>query len=292
MYKTCKSCGTIFDLDESILTNNIYWLKCSVCNEKWSLSVDKSEYIDKENFNEENTRFLVKNNIINETEKVKNELASIKSVVEDQTKRMSKKNNPILDIKNKSVAEISSELSASNFKSQNIVQEKKIDNINEKNKNIQKKFNFFPFILFCFILFFSALLFFRSTLLAYSYFYFPKQTEKHVVKVNNFFNIIQLPILAELGHIKMVDFVATVKENNIKFAGIIKNNSSRPILSPRIKILAIREDRKILLEQILVVNDKIIMPLSVIEFKQFTKIKFKEENISVKATILKKMFSN
>ena len=90
----------------------------------------------------------------------------------------------------------------------------------------------------------------------------------------------------------MIDFVATVKENNIKFAGIIKNNSSRPILSPRIKILAIREDRKILMEQIIVINDKIIMPLSVIEFKQFTKIKFKEENISVKATILKKMFSN
>ena len=292
MYKTCKSCGTIFDLDESILTSNIHWLKCSVCNEKWSLSVDQSEYIDKENFNDEDTRILVKNNIINETEKVKNELASIKSVVEDQTKRMSKKNNPVLDIKNKSVAEISSELSASKFKSQNIVKEKKIDNVNEKNKNIQKKFNFFPFISFCFILFFSALLFFRSTLLAYSYFYFPKQTEKHVVKVNNFFNIIQLPILAELGNIKMVDFVATVKENNIKFAGIIKNNSSRPILSPRIKILAIREDRKILLEQILVISDKIIMPLSVIEFKQFTKIKFKEENISVKATILKKMFSN
>jgi len=259
MYKTCKSCGTIFDLDESILTSNIHWLKCSVCNEKWSLSVDQSEYIDKKNFNDEDTRILVKNNIINETEKVKNELASIKSVVEDQTKRMSKKNNPVLDIKNKSVAEISSELSASKFKSQNIIK--------EKNKNIQKKFNFFPLISFCFILFFSALLFFRSTLLAYSYFYLPKQTEKHVVKVNNFFNIIQLPILAELGNIKMVDFVATVKENNIKFAGIIKNNSSRPILSPRIKILAIREDRKILLEQILVISDKIIMPLSVIEFK-------------------------
>ena len=256
MYKTCKSCGTIFDLDESILTSNIHWLKCSVCNEKWSLSVDQSEFIDKENFNDEDTRMLVKNNIINETEKVKNELASIKSVVEDQTKRMSKKNNPVLDIKNKSVAEISSELSASKFKSQNIVK--------EKNNNIQKKFNFFPFILFCFILFFSALLFFRSTLLAYSYFYFPKQTEKHVVKVNNFFNIIQLPILAELGHIKMVDFVATVKENNIKFAGIIENKSSRPILSPRIKILAIREDRKILMTTIIVVNDQIIMPLSVI----------------------------
>ena len=35
MRETCKSCGTIFDLDESILTSNIHWLKCSVCNEKW-----------------------------------------------------------------------------------------------------------------------------------------------------------------------------------------------------------------------------------------------------------------
>ena len=90
----------------------------------------------------------------------------------------------------------------------------------------------------------------------------------------------------------MVDFVATVKENNIRFAGIIENNSSRPILSPRIKILAIREDRKILLEQILVINDKIIMPLSVIDFKEITKINFEEDNISVKATILKNIFSN
>ena len=65
-----------------------------------------------------------------------------------------------------------------------------------------------------------------------------------------------------------------------------------PLLTPRIKILAIREDRKILKEQIIVINDKIIMPSSIIEFKEFTKIKFKGENISIKATILKKLFSN
>ena len=90
----------------------------------------------------------------------------------------------------------------------------------------------------------------------------------------------------------MIDFVAIIKKNDVKFAGIIKNSSSRPILTPRIKILAIREDRKILMEKIIVMNDKIIMPLSVIEFEKFTTINLKEENISVKATILKKLFSN
>ena len=292
MYKTCKSCGTIFDLDESILSNNIHWLKCSVCNEKWSLSDSQSDNIEEENSTEDDELIPLDNTFINETQKVKNELASIKSVVEDQTIKMSIKNNPILDLKNKSVAEISSELSASKLKSENINQEKEINKTNKINKKVYKKFNFFPFIMICFILSFCALLFFRSTLFAYSYFYFPKQTEKYVLKVNDIFNIVQLPVLAELGHIKMTDFVATIKKNNIKFAGTIKNNSSRPILTPRIKILAIREDRKILMEKTIVINDKIIMPLSVIDFKEVTKIKFKEENISVKATILKKIFSN
>ena len=110
--------------------------------------------------------------------------------------------------------------------------------------------------------------------------------------VNNILNIIELPVLAELSHIKMVDFVATIQKKNIQFSGVIKNISSRPILTPRIKILAIREDRKILKEQIIVINDKIIMPSSIIEFKELTKIKFKGENISIKATILKKLLSN
>ena len=101
---------------------------------------------------------------------------------------------------------------------------------------------------------------------------------------------VQLPILVELRHIKMVDFVATTQQETVKFSGVIKNNSLRPILTPRIKVLAIREDRKILIEKIIVTNEKIIMPSSTIEFNDFSRINSKEENISVKAVILKKLF--
>ena len=290
MFKTCKSCGTTFDLDENILSNNVLWLKCSVCNEKWSLSEKPSEDAKKINVNKDNKIKPGKNDPINETEKVTSELASIKSVVEDQTKKMSKKNNPILDIKNKSVAEISSELSASKLKSEDVKQEKNVDTIKNKIKKDKKKFNFFPFVFIFLILFFSSLLFFRSALFSYSYFYFPKNTEKYIVKINDVLSSVQLPILVELGHVKMVDFVATIQQETVKFSGVVKNNSSRPILTPRIRILAIREDRKILMEKIIVTNEKIIMPSSTIEFNDFSRINSKEENISVKAVILKKLF--
>ena len=290
MFKTCKSCGTTFDLDENILSKNVLWLKCSVCNEKWSLSDKLSEDTKKKNVDIDNKLKAEKNNSINQTEKVTSELASIKSVVEDQTKKMSKKNNPILEIKNKSVAEISSELSASKLKSEDVKQEKNVDAIKNKIKKGKKKFNFFPFVFIFLILFFSSLLFFRSALFSYSYFYFPKNTEKYIVKINDVLSSVQLPILVELGHIKMVDFVATIQQETVKFSGVIKNNSLRPILTPRIRILAIREDRKILMEKIIVTNEKIIMPSSAIEFNDFSRINSKEENISVKAVILKKLF--
>jgi hypothetical protein len=290
MFKTCKSCGTTFDLDENILSKNVLWLKCSVCNEKWSLSDKLSEDTKKKNVNIDNKLMAGKNNSINQTEKVTSELASIKSVVEDQTKKMSKKNNPILDIKNKSVAEISSELSASKLKSEDVKQEKNVDTIKNKIKKDKKKFNFFPFVFIFLILFFSSLLFFRSALFSYSYFYFPKNTEKYIVKINDVLSSVKLPILVELGHVKMVDFVATIQQETVKFSGVVKNNSSRPILTPRIRILAIREDRKILMEKIIVINEKIIMPTSTIEFNDFSRINSKEENISVKAVILKKLF--
>ena len=277
-------------MDEDILSNNVLWLKCSVCNEKWSLSEKPSEDTKKINVYKDNKPNFGKNNSINEIEKVTSELASIKSVVEDQTKKMSQKNNPILEIKNKSVAEISSELSASKLKSEDIKQEENVDKIKNKIQKNIKKFNFFPFVFILFILFFSSLLFFRSALFSYSYLYFPKQTEKYLAKINDVLSSVQLPIFVELGHIKMVDFVATIQKDTVKFSGVIKNNSLRPILTPRIRILAIREDRKILMEKIIVTNKKIIMPSSAIEFKDFSKINSKEENISVKAVILKKLF--
>ena len=31
MHETCKSCGTVFEVNGSVLTNNIQWFKCGVC---------------------------------------------------------------------------------------------------------------------------------------------------------------------------------------------------------------------------------------------------------------------
>ena len=61
---------------------------------------------------------------------------------------------------------------------------------------------------------------------------------------------------------------------------------------PRIKILAIREDRKIILEKILILEDKIIRPNSEISFNKIIKLQMqnKTENVTVKATLLKKVF--
>ena len=79
MHETCKSCGTVFEVNQSILTSNIQWLKCGVCNKKWALSSKQKEN-------------LIKNDveIKDKTEKVKKELASIKSVVEDKSKILAK----------------------------------------------------------------------------------------------------------------------------------------------------------------------------------------------------------
>jgi hypothetical protein len=108
-------------------------------------------------------------------------------------------------------------------------------------------------------------------------------------KIHELFSYIKLPILAELSHIDMKNFVATFQDKKIKFSGIIKNNSNRPILVPKVKILAVREDRKIILEKVLTLEDKIIMPLSEIKFSEIIEIQIKKENINVKATLLKKI---
>ena len=97
MNETCKSCGTVFDLDEKILSDKIHWLKCSVCNEKWSISLEKNRIISEEKIE----NISINNLCDNEINKVKSELASIKLVVENKSKQMSNINNPILELKNK-----------------------------------------------------------------------------------------------------------------------------------------------------------------------------------------------
>ena len=136
---------------------------------------------------------------------------------------------------------------------------------------------------------FSAALFFRSTLLSYSFLYFPKYTSNYESKFNELFYFIKLPILAELNHLSMMNFVATFQNQKVKFSGTIKNTSNRPILVPRVKILAVREDRKIILEKVLSLKDKIIMPLSEITFSEVLEMQLKNENVTVTATLLKKI---
>ena len=115
-------------------------------------------------------------------------------------------------------------------------------------------------------------------------------TEKYSKSINSFFNFIKLPLFAELSHIEIIDFGATFQNNDVKFFGILINNTSRPILAPKIKVLAVTEDGKIVVEKIIPITQKILMPSSKIEFYDIVKMNFKKENISVRATILKEIF--
>ena len=257
MNKTCKSCGTVFDLDEKILSDKVHWLKCSVCNEKWSVLEKNYDQLKNNNkiIPEENIEnaFLT-NDHDNEINKVKNELASIKLVVENKSKQMSNISNPILELKNKSVAEIAAELSASKLKKDNL---KGIESLEQKNSANQsdkikiKKARLTPLILVLLFLVTGVSVFFRSPIMSYSFVYFPVVTQKNIEEINTFFNFIKLPIFAELNHIKIVDFGATFQKNDVKFFGALKNNSLRPILAPKIKVLAVTEDGKIIVEKII-----------------------------------------
>lgn len=275
MHEKCKSCGTIFEVNESILTNNIRWLKCGVCNQKWVLSSTSNENPI------ENT---------NKTEKVKQELASIKSIVEDKSKILAKTPNPVLDQKNKTVAEIASELSLSKLNENNKNKIEKTKKANEKKKN--NKLNILPLfvIALCLILFLA--IFFRSTLLSYSFFYFPNHTQTYIEKINSLFTKIDMPILADTKNLNLTNFIAKVQEQEIRFTGAIKNISKRPMLVPRIKILGVREDRKIIMEKILTLEDKIIFPNSEISFNKLVRVNIQnqKDNVTVKATLLKKIF--
>ena len=279
MHERCKSCGTVFEVNQSILTSNIKWLKCGVCNKKWALSSKQKEN-------------LIKNDaeIKYKTEKVKKELASIKSVVEDKSKILAKKTNPALDQKNKTVAEIASELSLSKLNEINKNKIKKNEIGSEKKK--AKKLNILPFFITALVSVFFLAIFFRSTLLSYSFFYFPNHSQNYFKKINSFFTKIDMPILADTKNLNLTNFIATVQEKELKFSGTIKNISKRPLLVPRIKILGVREDRKIILEKILILEDKIISPNSEISFSKLVTVKIQnqKENVTVKATLLKKLF--
>ena len=278
MLQTCKSCGTVFEIDEGLLSTNVKWLKCSVCNQKWNVSKEGKKDFD-------NDIIETKNHKSNDQSlKVKQDLASIKSVVEKKTKTMSLQKSSALEQKNKTVVEIASELSASKLKSND-----KLDAKPNKKSRFRKVY--FLYFVISLIMLAAIVIFFRPLILAYTYFYFPKYADFYSKQINLISLKIKSPILVELNYLNLKDFVATSKDREIKFSGMITNDSKRPILVPRIKILAVREDRKIILEKILVLDPKIIKPNSMIKFQDSVQFKSNNENISVKVRLLKELIN-
>ncbi|MDB2584291.1 zinc-ribbon domain-containing protein [Alphaproteobacteria bacterium] len=278
MLQTCKSCGTVFEIDEGLLSTNVKWLKCSVCNQKWNVSKEGKKDFD-------NDIIETKNHKSNDQSlKVKQDLASIKSVVEKKTKTMSLQKSSALEQKNKTVVEIASELSASKLKPN----DKPVSKPNKKSRFRKVYFLYFVISL---IMLAAIVIFFRPLILAYTYFYFPKYADFYSKQINLISLKIKSPILVELNYLNLKDFVATSKDREIKFSGMITNDSKRPILVPRIKILAVREDRKIILEKILVLGPKIIKPNSMIKFQDSVQFKSNNENISVKVRLLKELIN-
>ena len=278
MLQTCKSCGTVFEIDEGLLSTNVKWLKCSVCNQKWNVSKEGKKDFD-------NDIIETKNHKSNDQSlKVKQDLASIKSVVEKKTKTMSLQKSSALEQKNKTVVEIASELSASKLKPND-------KSVSKPNKKSRFRKVYFLYFVISLIMLTAMVIFFRPLILAYTYFYFPKYADFYSKQINLISLKIKSPILAELNYLNLKDFVATSKDREIKFSGMITNDSKRPILVPRIKILAVREDRKIILEKILVLGPKIIKPNSMIKFQDSVQFKSNNENISVKATLLKELIN-
>jgi len=278
MLQTCKSCGTVFEIDEGLLSTNVKWLKCSVCNQKWNVSKEGKKDFD-------NDIIETKNHKSNDQSlKVKQDLASIKSVVEKKTKTMSLQKSSALEQKNKTVVEIASELSASKLKPND-------KSVSKPNKKSRFRKVYFLYFVISLIMLTAMVIFFRPLILAYTYFYFPKYADFYSKQINLISLKIKSPILVELNYLNLKDFVATSKDREIKFSGMITNDSKRPILVPRIKILAVREDRKIILEKILVLDPKIIKPNSMIKFQDSVQFKSNNENISVKVRLLKELIN-
>ena len=98
--------------------------------------------------------------------------------------------------------------------------------------------------------------------------------------------------MADTKNLNLTNFIATVQEQEVKFSGTIKNISRRPMLVPRIKIIGVREDRKIILEKTLNLEDKIIFPNSETNFNKSVRVKIQnqKDNVTIKATLLKKLF--
>ena len=111
MIETCIKCGTSYKIDENKIVQSVKLFKCSVCNFEWSIN-DKFSFDNQNNLNN-------KNNVKKELEAIRTEIQKNTNKIEEYKtdnqviKSKNKKANKVLNVKNKSVTEIASEIAAS-----------------------------------------------------------------------------------------------------------------------------------------------------------------------------------
>ncbi len=300
MIENCLKCGTSYKIDKNKINSKIKILKCSVCDFEW--------YLDTNHSLNKNVKFS------NNPDNVKRELEAIRSEINKNTSKISKKNNNsyksekkqkkitknrVFGIKNKSINEIAHEISDSTEKEKfRNIKLRGSDNNLIKERNIYSETstgssNFtVPTILLFVMLLLSSLIYFRSTLIGYSYAYLPEYTQNYFPKIYKFLDKINIPFNAELNKIEISNFGATYEKGAIKFFGDIKNKSKFPIIMPTIKAVIVTEDGKILAETIIPLKKKYILSKNEISFSYEFKTSKNFDNTIVRATLLKKIELN
>ena len=299
MIETCIKCGTSYKIDENKIVQSVKLFKCSVCNFEWSIN-DKFSFDNQNNLNNENNVKKELEAIRTEIQKNTTKIAEHDTTENQVKKSKNKKANKVLNVKNKSVIEIASEIAASYEKKEssenlkNPVKKfglKKLDQIDRPYEPSSTSLKV-PLLLLLTISIFSAALYFRSSIVGVSYAYFPNYTDAYFPKVYQFFEKIKIPFNAELNKMEISNFGATYEKNAIKFFGNIKNNSLLPIVTPSIKAIVVTEDGKILAETLIPLNKKYISSRNALSFSYLFKTNKSFDNTTVRATLLKEIQIN
>ena len=111
MIETCIKCGTSYKIDENKIVQSVKLFKCSVCNFEWSIN-DKFSFDNQKNLNNENNVKKELEAIRTEIQKNTNKIADYDKTENQVKKSKNKKANKVLNVKNKSVIEIASEIAA------------------------------------------------------------------------------------------------------------------------------------------------------------------------------------
>ncbi len=303
MIENCIKCGTSFKVDEEKLTGSIKLFKCSLCNYEWSINdnfiLNKKESKEADHENVKKELEAIRTEIKKNTDKIS--VKTINNQNNKETHNLQKnKENKVYNVKNKSVTEIASEIAESNVKKELSIKtngnKKKIDLI-KTNPILEETITTSPSLkvpvfMLLIILLLSSGIYFRSTVVGFSYAYFPNHTDNYFPKIYNFFKKVKIPFHAELNKMEISDFGATYEKNAIKFFGNIKNNSFFPIITPSIKAIVVTEDGKILAETIIPIEKKYILSKNYLSFSYLFKTNKSFDNTTVRATLLKEIQLN